>query len=185
MGACKWTYGKNGRTARGGAGDENPRGNTRPEFDKDLIRRANGAGTFVDYGDAGVREFNRLADEIDTMDLDTEEKKEYINHLHNLMTAQLEAESKAISPYSAGVGPARFNRTQMDRANNKAAKARQDVQQYMDGLRAEQRRKKARREDDELINAARNALKSGALEFTVNGTTWRRKTRRSQKFTAD
>lgn len=41
------------------------------------------------------------------------------------------------------------------------------------------------REQKELTTAMKNALESGALEFTVNGTMWRRKTRRAKSFTAD
>ena len=88
----------------------NSSNNGAPTLDKELIRRANGAGTFVDYGDAGVREYNKHIEEINGMELTADEKKTAINQLHSLMTKQLEAESKSFTPYSAGVGPARFNR---------------------------------------------------------------------------
>ena len=163
----------------------NSSNNGAPTLDKELIRRANGAGTFVDYGDAGVREYNKHIEEINGMELTADEKKTAINQLHSLMTKQLEAESKSFTPYSAGVGPARFNREKMERAGNKAANARQDVSNFMNELKREQDRKARERENKALTTAMKNALESGALEFTVNGTTWRRKTRRAKSFTAD
>ena len=73
----------------------------------------------------------------------------------------------------------------MERAGNKAANARQDVSNFMNELKREQTRKARERENKALTTAMKNALESGALEFTVNGTTWRRKTRRAKSFTAD
>lgn len=35
-----------------------------------------------------------------------------------------------------------------------------------------------------MTNAMKNALDSGALEFTINGVTYRRKSKRSKTFTA-
>ena len=159
--------------------------NNAPTLDKDLVRRANGAGTFIDYGDAGVREYNRLTQEINEMDMTADEKKNAINKLHSLMTAQLEAESKSFSPYSAGVGPARFDRNKMERASDKAANARAEVSSFMNDLKRDQERKVRERERIELTNAMRQALDSGALEFTHNGITWRRKTKRAKSFTAE
>jgi hypothetical protein len=52
------------------------------------------------------------------------------------------------------------------------------------GLQDAQKKKVREREQKALSDAAKKALESGALEFTVNGTTWRRKTRRSKSFTA-
>ena len=156
-----------------------------PSLDAELIRRANAAGTFVDYGDAGVRQYNRMIDEINGMDLTAEEKRDAITRAHALMTAQLEAESKSFSPYSAGVGPARFDKQKMQRAADKAAGARAEVSAFMQGLRQEQTRKVRAREQQALTDAMKQAIESGALEFTVNGTTWRRKTRRSKSFTAE
>lgn len=159
--------------------------NSAPALDKDLVQRANSAGMFVDYGDAGVRQYNRQVDEISKMDLTSDEKKNAYSELHKLTTAQLEAESKAVSPYSMGVGPARFNSKQMNNAQNKAANARADVDKFMQGLRTEQRKKAARKEQQLLTNAMQKALNDGALSFTVNGTTWSRKSKRSKSFTAN
>lgn len=156
-----------------------------PQLDADLIRRANAAGTFVDYGDAGVREYKKLTNEINGMDMTAAEKTQAINKLHSLMTNQLEAESKALSPYSMGVGPARFDKNKMSKASNKAATARAEVSSFMDGLKKEQAKKAREREQKEITSAMLNALDKGLLEFTVNGTTWRRKTKRSKTFTAN
>ena len=179
----KGTRGGKGGGAGAGAATQTET-NTAP-FDNDLIRRANAAGTFVDYGDAGVRQYNRLSDEINGMDLTDEEKRNAISQLHGLIENQLEAESHSFSPYSYGVGPARFNAKKIQSASDKASKAEAKVNTFMEGLRQEQRAKKLQNENNALADAARKALADGALEFTVNGQTWRRKTRRAKSFTAD
>ena len=183
MGAChskgSATYVTKGRNASTSSS------NGAPALDSDLINRANAAGTFVDYGDAGVREYNRHVDEINGMDMTTDERTTAINKLHSLMTAQLEAESKALSPYSMGVGPARFDRNKMPKAEDKAANARAEVSGFMNDLKRTQERKAREREQKALTDAMLSALNTGALEFTINGTTWRRKSRRGKTFTAD
>lgn len=156
-----------------------------PALNAELVRRANAAGTFVDYGDAGVRQYNRHVDEINEMDMTADERATTINKLHSLMTAQLEAESKALSPYSMGVGPARFDRNKMMKAEDKAANARAEVSSFMNDLKHTQERKAREREQKALTNAMLNAYNTGALEFTINGITWRRKSRRGKTFTAD
>lgn len=171
--------------AKGGSATSTSSSNGAPALDRELIRRANAAGTFVDYGDAGVRQYNRHIEEINGMDMTADEKTTAINNLHSLMTAQLEAESKAFSPYSMGVGPARFDRNKMMKAEDKAANARKEVSDFMNGLKRTQERKIREREQKALTDAMLNALNTGALEFTINGTTWRRKSRRGKTFTAD
>lgn len=73
----------------------------------------------------------------------------------------------------------------MTKAEDRAASARAEVSGFMNDLKRAQERKAREREQKELTTAMKNALESGALEFTVNGTTWRRKTRRAKSFTAD
>ena len=46
-----------------------------PALDRNLIRRANEAGTFVDYGDATNRQYNKNVDEIKDMDMTADERK--------------------------------------------------------------------------------------------------------------
>lgn len=164
--------------------DKDTRTSDAPALSAELVRRANAAGTFVDYGDAGVRQYNKHVDEINGMDMTADERTTAINKLHSLMTAQLEAESKAFSPYSMGVGPARFDRNKMSKAEDKAANARAEVSGFMNDLKRTQERKAKEREQKALTDAMLNALNTGALEFTVNGTTWRRKTRRAKTFTS-
>lgn len=172
MGNCTSSGGSGG--ARGGA----------PKLDPELVKRANAAGTFVDYGDAGVREYNKLTAEINDMDMTANEKKVAVKQLHTLMTNQLEAESKALSPYSMGVGPARFDRKKMSRAEDKAASARAEVSSFMNDLKKQQQKKIREREQKALTDAMTKALADGALSFTVNGQTWSRKTRRAKTFTS-
>lgn len=164
------------------SGTANTTSNGAPALDRDLINRANAAGTFVDYGDAGVREYNRHVDEINGMDMTADERTTTINKLHSLMTAQLEAESKALSPYSMGVGPARFDRNKMLKAEDKAANARAEVSGFTNDLKRTQERKAREREQKAFSDAAMKAIKNGDLSFTVNGETWVRKTRRGNNF---
>ena len=155
-----------------------------PSLDKDLIRRANEAGMAVDYGDSTSRMYEKNANEILGMDLSDDKKTSALKELHSLTETQLDAEAKSKSPYSYGMGPARFNANKIRQNADKAVTARGDVDRYMNKLRDDQRKAAQRRENQALTNAMKQAIDSGALEFTHNGTTWVRGNRRSRKFTA-
>ena len=73
----------------------------------------------------------------------------------------------------------------MSKAEDKVANAREEVSNFMNDLKRTQERKTREREQKALTDVMLNALNTGALEFTINGTTWRRKTRRGKTFTAD
>lgn len=171
--------------ARGGSAASTSSSNGAPALDRELIRRANDAGTFVDYGDATNRQYNKNVDEIKDMDMTADERKAAYSQLHTLTENQLKAESEARGAYAAGMGPARFNRQAIQRNQSKALSANDEVRSFMDGLRRSQEKKAKEREQKALTDAMLNALNTGALEFTINGTTWRRKSRRGKTFTAD
>lgn len=154
-------------------------GETAPTLDKELVQRANAAGTFVDYGDSAVRTYSDRVDEINNMDLTSAEKQAAIEKLHELTTAQLKAESKSISPYSMGVGPARFDANKMRKANDKAVKAKSETDSHMNSLREAQRQKAAKAETQNLTGALGAAQKSGSLEATYNGKTYFRTSKSS------
>lgn len=171
--------------ARGGSAASTNSSNGAPALDRELIRRANDAGTFVDYGDATSRQYNKNVDEIKDMDMTADERKAAYSQLHTLTENQLKAESQARGAYAAGMGPARFDRRAIQRNQSKALSASDEVRSFMDGLRRSQKNKAKEREQKALTDAMLNALNTGALEFTVNSTTWRRKSRRGKTFTAD
>ena len=181
----------------GGRGSSSDMGSSRamengiPELSKDLVNKANAAGMFVDYGDSAVSTYKSRVDEIQRMNLTDAEKEEAINKLHQLTTAQLEAESKSFSPYSMGVGPARFDANKMRKASDKAVRAKGETDSYMNNLREGQRQKKAKAETQNLTSTIRKAQDSGSLETSYGGksyfrtskssNTWREGTLRDYK----
>ena len=156
--------------------------NAVPALDKALVERANAAGIFVDYGDATSREYQRNVEEIKGMDLTDDEKTAAIKELHALTEDQLKAEAQARSPYSMGVGPARFNAERMRQRGDRAVRAGAETENYMNNLRREQRQKAQRAENQRLTNAVQKAIEAGDLEFTYKGETWVRANRRSKTF---
>lgn len=157
--------------------------NEEPELDADLVRRANAAGTVVDYGDSAVRQYKADVSEIRGMDLTDEEKTKAIKDVHELTTKQLEAESRSLSPYSYGVGPARANVSQMRQRADTAAQARQNVRSYMNNLREDQKKKAKVAADQRRFDAMKKALANGELSVTVDGVTYTRPSKRSKTFT--
>lgn len=179
--------GKRGETMPKGSrgGSEGGGSASAPALNKDLVRRANEAGTFVDYGDATSRQYNKNVAEIADMDMTAAERKSAYTELHSLTEKQLEVESQARGAYAAGVGPARIDRQAIQRNQSKALSASDNVRSFMEGLRKEQAEKVKARERKALTDAYNKALAEGALSFTVNGKTWTRKTKRGKTFTSN
>lgn len=166
--------------ARGGSAASTSSSNGAPALDRELIRRANDAGTFVDYGDATNRQYNKNVDEIKNMNMTADERKEAYSKLHELTEKQLKAESQARGAYAAGMGPARFDKQAIQRNQNKAVAAGDDVRSYMNGLRKTQEKKAAQKETQSLSNSLDQAQKSGKLELTHNGKTYFRTSKSSK-----
>lgn len=154
-----------------------------PALSQELIKRANEAGTVVDYGDSTSRMYDANVKEIQSMDLTDNEKASAIQELHRLTESQLQAEGQARSPYSMGVGPARFNAKQMQKNSTNAVNARQTVENHMNTLRNTQKAKQKENENRARLTAMQNVIKNGDLKFTVNGETWIRKSKRGKTFT--
>lgn len=152
-----------------------------PALDGNLIRRANAAGTVVDFGDSTSAAYARNVEEIKTFDMTPSERKEAFSKLHELTENQLRAEARAVNPYTSGV--ARFNKAQVDRNSNSAANARQKTNAYMDSLRKANQSKKKAASAKSFNDAFTAAYKSGTLEFTYNGETYRRRSKTSKTFT--
>ena len=151
-----------------------------PALNKELVRRANEAGTFVDYGDATSRQYQKYVDEIKNMDMTADERKTAYSQLHTLTENQLKAESQARGAYAAGMGPARFDKQAIQRNQNKAVVAGDNVRSYMNGLRKTQEKKAAQKEAQSLSNSLGQAQKSGKLELTHNGKTYFRTSKSSE-----
>lgn len=156
-------------------------GGEAPALSKDLVRRANAAGTVMDYGDSTSAAYARNVEEIKGFALTTSERKEAYSTLHSLTENQLRAEARAVSPYTSG--PARFNKAQVSRNAESAASARLKTNSYMDSLRNADRAKKKAASAKSFNDAFTAAFRSGALEFTYNGETYRRKSKNSKTFT--
>lgn len=153
-----------------------------PSLSAELIRRANAAGTVVDYGDSTARAYHKNVDEINAFTTMTEaERRTAYSELHDLTENQLKAEARAVGPYTSG--PARFNKSKVAQNADNAVSARQKVNNFMDGLRSQEKARTQAAKTTDLRTAMQVAVKSGALEFTVNGETWRRKSTRGKTFT--
>ena len=167
----------------GGGGTTTVQTGEAPALDHKLIRRANEAGTVVDYGDSTARQYQKNVDEIKNMDLTDTERKDAYNTLHQLTEAQLTAEASARGQYAPGMGLARFNKAQMSRNADNAVNAKAKVDSFMDNLRSAQKKKAAQKENNAMMEAMNKAIREGALSFTVNGKTYTRKSTRSKTFT--
>lgn len=157
--------------------------NGEPQLDEELIRRANAAGTVVDFGDSTARQYKNNVDEIRNMDLTDDEKRNAIKELHSLTEDQLRAEAGSLSPYSMGVGPARANTTKIRQNADKAVQARQNTRNYMDKLREDQNKKKKAKANQDRVTALQKAQANGDLSVTINGETWTRTSKRSKTWT--
>ena len=169
------------KSSRGGKIGSSVVGNSAPELNKKLIQQANEASV-TDIGDITLRQYNRNVDAIKATVLSDTDKSEAITKLHELTEKQLEAEASAINPLATGRGVARFDKQLVRTTGDKALDARRDVNEFMDTVRAKERETIAKRKQQAMTSAMSNALSSGALEFTVDGVTYRRKSKRAKSF---
>ena len=141
------------------------------------IERAN-AASITDMGDIINRTFERNIAEINGLSLSDNEKKDAKTQMKNLATNALKTAAGAVSPYASG--PARLTTAQKNgSAADRAAKARGEMDSFMQTMRNKSNKNKKAAENKALSNAFVSAQKSGALEVTVNGKTYRRANRRS------
>lgn len=173
MGNCTSSGGGGGGTgARGGA----------PKLDSNLIRRANEAGIAVDNGDIVLRHYNENVQTIRDSALSDSDKQEAINKLHELTTKQLREEADTVNPYATGRGVGRFDRQQVRTTGDRVLDARRDVREYMDDVRKRSHETALKNHQKAMTTAMNNALQNGSLTFTVNGITYRRKSKRAKAF---
>ena len=169
------------KSSRGGKIGSSAVGNNTPELNKKLIQQANEASV-TDIGDITLRQYNRNVDAIKATVLSDTDKAEAITKLHELTEKQLEAEGSAINPLATGRGVARFDKQLVRTTGDKALDARRNVNEFMDTVRAKERETIAKRKQQAMTSAMSNALSIGALEFTVDGVTYRRKSKRAKSF---
>ena len=164
-----------GRGSAGGAGKFGKEAGV--GLSKRDIERAN-AASIIDMGDIINRTFERNIAEINGLSLSDNEKKDATTKMKNLATNALKTAAGAVNPYSSG--PARLTTAQKTgRAADRAAKARGEMDSFMQSVRSKSSKNKKAAENKAFSNAFVSAQKSGALEVTVNGKTYRRANRRS------
>lgn len=141
------------------------------------IERAN-AASITDMGDIISRTFERNIAEINGLSLSDNEKKDATTQMKNLATNALNTAAGAVNPYASG--PARLTTAQKTgSAADRAARARGEMDSYMRKLRDQSNKTRKAAENKSFSNAFVSAQKSGALEVTVNGKTYRRANKRS------
>lgn len=171
--------GRGGSSGSIGAGDGvRGRGMSLARFlSRQDINRAN-AASVTDMGDIIKRTFERNANEINGLDLSDSEKKDAVRQMADLATTALKTAAGAVNPYASG--PARLTTAQKTgSAADRAASARGAMDSYMRKLRDQSSANRKAAEKKAFSNAFVSAQKSGALEITVNGKTYRRANKRS------
>ena len=169
-----------GRGSTGGAGKFGKQAGA--GLSKRDIERAN-AASIIDMGDIINRTFERNIAEINGLSLSDNEKKDATTKMKNLATNALKTAAGAVNPYSSG--PARLTTAQKTgSAADRAAKARGEMDSFMQSVRSKSSKNKNAAWEFikwwvSFSNAFVSAQKSGALEVTVNGKTYRRANRRS------
>lgn len=91
-----------------------------PELDKDLIRRSDDGSGFFDRGQAIQNSYNNRVKIINSLNISSAEKEKAISALHVIAMKQLQ--TTADSPSVIATGPARFNKTAMEKAGDKVAR---------------------------------------------------------------
>lgn len=168
-----------GRGGAGGGGEAGRgRGISLAKFlSQQDINRAN-AASVTDMGDIIKRTFERNAAEIKGLELSDSEKKDAVHKMAELATTALKTAAGAVNPYTSG--PARLTTAQKTgSAADKAARARGEMDSYMQRLRDQSSKNRKAAENKAFSNAFVTAQKSGALEVTVNGKRYRRANKRS------
>ncbi len=141
------------------------------------IERAN-AASITDMGDIINRTFERNIAEINGLSLSDNERKDAATQMKDLATNALKTAAGAVNPYASG--PARLTTAQKNgSAADRAARARGEMDSYMRKLRDQSNKNRKAAENKSFSNAFVSAQKSGALEVTVNGKTYRRANKRS------
>lgn len=141
------------------------------------IERAN-AASVTDIGDIIKRTFEKNANEINSLYLSDQEKKDAVKEMASLATTALKSAAGAVNPYASGV--ARLTTAQKTgSAADRAARARGEMDGYMRKLRDQSSANRKAAEKKAFSNAFVSAAKSGALEVTVDGKKYRRANKRS------
>lgn len=125
---------------------------------------------------------NSLIDSAICSTLSDSERENALSKLYDLTTKQLEAEARTENPYATGRGVARFDRQLARARGDDAVYARVKVEEHMREVRDLNLSNQRKAHQQAIETATKNALESKALEYTVNGVTYRRKSTRSKTF---
>lgn len=138
---------------------------------------------FYDAGESINTEYKDNVRRIVGLDLISDsDKRDAIKRQHELATAALQAQAEA--PSWAVTGRANLNVRASNSATQKAMTARGDMTEHVNSLIITSKTNVVAARNNARKIAVENALATGALEFTVNGETWRRSSKRSKTFQA-
>lgn len=154
-----------------------------PKLNNELVRKANEASV-TDIGNSTARQYQRNVDTItnDYTYLSDDERKEAITKLHTLTEQQLQAESQRVNPYATGRGVGRFDRQLSQSTGDKAIDARLKVEDHMKAVRELNQSNHRKANQKAMTEAMKKAIETGALSFTINGVTYKRKSTRAKTF---
>ena len=149
----------------------------------DLIRVADDVSMF-DSGSIEKRENERAFKELENLNISDEEKekakKKLIEYHENILT------HLAKSPSQYKVGLAEFDkRVGLKKSQShyeKATELKAERNGIIKEIKEKLRKEEARKENKALADVAREALKSGKMEFEHNGEIWFRTSKRAKSF---
>ena len=149
----------------------------------DLIRVADDVSMF-DSGSIEKRENERAFKELESLNISDEEKekakKKLIEYHENILT------HLAKSPSQYKVGLAEFDkRVGLKKSQGhyeKATELKAERNGIIKEIKEKLRKEEARKENKALADVAREALKSGKMEFEHNGEIWFRTSKRAKSF---
>lgn len=119
--------------------------------------------------------------EIEGMQLDENAKAAAISEQKRLANAALRETADNPNPFSTG--RARTNVARNQRGADEISRANAAMDSHMRGMRDEAAKSARASAQKRRADAVKAAIDSGALEFTLDGATYRRKSRRGRSFT--
>lgn len=151
-----------------------------PKLDSDLIRRSDDGSGIYDRGKSIQNNYEANVKRINGLNISSAEKERAISALHANAMEQLK--TTANSPSVLATGPARFNKEAMEKAGEKISRLGAQATAIIRSAEQAASKNSVAERHAAILAAARKATAEGALEFTFNGKTYRRKTTRSSQY---
>lgn len=148
-------------------------------LDTELIRKANNTSYMYEAGDAIKREFEREISQINSLNISSSEKSQYIKDLKDLNTQALKAQASNISQTVAGVAK---RVSGSEKAQEKVSKIRGMKSDLIIKAKQKSDANNKSKESRDLTSAIKEAIDNKSLSFTYNGKTYTRKTTRSSSW---